>query len=155
MIRNGLLFLFAFTVLAFGAVEVWSESVLEIGASVLLVGWAALVFLNRSVRIHWSPLNWPLVGLFGIGLAQLVLHVTPYPFLTRVELLKLAACLIVFFLSTQVFHERRDLAVLAWFLDSPVFFGVAAGHRATFRFRRENIWIRARSPQAAIRSARS
>ena len=116
VIRGGLLFLFAFSVLAFGAVEVWSGSVLEIGASLLFIGWAALVFLNDGVRIHWNPLNWPLLGLFAIGLAQLLLHATPYPFLTRVELLRLAAYLLIFFLATQVFRERRDLTNLAWFL---------------------------------------
>ncbi|MGD0178987.1 MAG: O-antigen ligase family protein [Terriglobales bacterium] len=121
-IRNGLLFLFAFTVLAFGGVEVWSESVLEIGASALFMGWAALIFFDRGVRIHWSPLNWPLAGLFGIGLAQLISRVTPYPFLTRVELLKLGAYLIVFFLSTQVFRERRDLTAVMWFLILLCFF---------------------------------
>src|SRR5271156_4860320 len=121
-IRNGLLFLFAFSVLAFGGVEVWSEAVLEIGASMLLVGWAALVFFDRGVKIHWSPLNWPLLGLFGIGLAQLISHATPYPFLTRIELLKLGAYLIVFFLSTQVFRERRDLTAVAWFLILLCFF---------------------------------
>src|SRR5271156_4378319 len=115
-IRNGLLFLFAFSVLAFGGVEVWSEAVLEIGASMLLVGWAALVFFDRGVKIHWSPLNWPLLGLFGIGLAQLISHATPYPFLTRIELLKLGAYLLIFFLATQVFRERRDLTNLSWFL---------------------------------------
>ena len=46
VIRGGLLFLFAFAVLAFGAVEVWSGSILEIGASLLFIGWAALVFLR-------------------------------------------------------------------------------------------------------------
>src|SRR5271169_260287 len=116
VIRAGLLFLFAFCVLAFGAVEVWSGSILEIGASLLFIGWAALVFLDDRVVIHWNPLNWPLVGLFGIGIAQLLLHATPYPFLTRVELLKLAAYLLIFFLATQVFRERRDLTNLAWFL---------------------------------------
>ena len=116
VIRAGLLFLFAFSVLAFGAVEVWSGSILEIGASLLFIGWAALVFLDDRIKIYWSPLNWPLLGLFGIGLAQLLLRATPYPFLTRVELLKLAAYLLIFFLSTQVFRERRDLTSLAWFL---------------------------------------
>src|SRR5271168_2700284 len=116
VIRVGVLFLFAFCVLAFGAVEVWSGSILEIGASLLFIGWAALVFLDDRVVIHWNPLNWPLVGLFGIGIAQLLLHATPYPFLTRVELLKLAAYLLIFFLATQVFRERRDLTNLAWFL---------------------------------------
>src|SRR5271155_5393810 len=116
MIRGGLLFLFAFSVLAFGAVEVWSESILEIGASLLFVGWATLVFVDDRVKIHWNPLNWPLLGLFGIGLAQLLLRGTPYSFLTRVELLKLAAYLLIFFLSTQVFRERRELTTLIWFL---------------------------------------
>jgi O-antigen ligase len=116
VIRGGLLFLFAFAVLAFGAVEVWSGSILEIGASLLFIAWAALVFLDDGVKIHWSPLNWPLLGLFTIGLAQLLLRATPYSFLTRVELLKLAAYLLIFFLSTQVFRERRDLTNLVWFL---------------------------------------
>jgi O-antigen ligase len=116
VIRGGLFFLFTFSVLAFGAVEVWSGSVLEIGASVLFISWAALVFINHRIEIHWNPLNWPLLGLFAIGLAQLFLHATPYPFLTRVELLKLASYLLIFFLATQAFRERRDLTNLAWFL---------------------------------------
>jgi O-antigen ligase len=121
-IRNGLLFLFAFSVLSFGGVEVWSESLLEIGASLLFVGWATVVFFDPHVKIHWSPLNWPLVGLFSIGFAQLVLGATPYPFLTRVELLKIGTYLIIFFLSTQVFRERRDLTAVAWFLVLLCFF---------------------------------
>src|SRR5277367_4829601 len=122
VIRGGLLFLFAFSVLAFGAVEVWSGSILEIGASLLFIGWAALVFRDDRIRIHWSPLNWPLLGLFGIGLAQLLLRATPYPFLTRLELLKLSSYLIIFFLSTQAFRERRALTTLAWFLILLCFF---------------------------------
>ena len=116
VIRGGLLFLFAFAVLAFGAVEVWSGSIVEIGASLLFIGWAGLVFLDDRIKIHWSPLNWPLLGLFVIGLAQLLLHAMPYPFLTRVELLRLAAYLLIFFSATQAFRERRDLTNLAWFL---------------------------------------
>jgi O-antigen ligase len=115
-IRLGLLILFTFSVLAFGSVEVWSESILEIGASLLFVGWAALLFLPGGRKAYWSPLNWPLLGFLAIGLIQLLLRTTPYPFLTRVELLKLAAYLLIFFLSTQAFRERRDLNRLAWFL---------------------------------------
>jgi O-antigen ligase len=116
VIRGGLLYLFAFAVLAFGAVEVWSESILEICAGLLFVGWAVIVFLDDRVKVYWNPLNWPLLGLFAIGLTQLLLRATPYSFLTRVELLKLAAYLLIFFLSTQVFRERRELTTLIWFL---------------------------------------
>jgi O-antigen ligase len=115
-LRAGLMILFAFSVLAFGSVEVWSESILEIGASLLFVAWAANLFLDGRLKIYWNPLNWPLLGLLGIGLVQLLFRVTPYPFLTRVEVLKFAAYLLIFFLSTQAFRERRDLNRLAWFL---------------------------------------
>jgi O-antigen ligase len=121
-IRAGLLLLFAFGVLAFGAVEVWSASLLEIGAGILFIGWAAIVFLDPAVKIEWNPLNWPLAGFFTIGLIQLAFHITPYPFLTRVELLKLAAYFLIFFLSTQAFRQRRDLTNLAWFLIFLCFF---------------------------------
>ena len=116
IIRIGLLFLFTFSVLAFGSVEVWSQSILEIAASVLFVSWAAIVFLNPGVKIERSPLIWPILGLILIGGVQLALRATPYPFLTHVEILKLVAYLLVFFLCTQVFRERRDLSNLAWFL---------------------------------------
>ena len=80
-IRAGLLLLFAFSVLAFGSVEVWSASFLEIGASILFIGWALVVFLDPGVKIEWSHLNWPLAGFLAIGLVQLGLRITPYAYL--------------------------------------------------------------------------
>jgi O-antigen ligase len=116
VIRGGLLFLFAFTVLAFGAVEVWSESLLEIGASVLLISWAVTLYSDKRSAIQWSPLNWPLLGFIVVGIVQLVFRWTPNPFLTQLELLRLAAYFIIFFLTAQAFRERADLVKLAWFL---------------------------------------
>jgi O-antigen ligase len=115
-IRTGLCLLFAFCVLAHGVVEVWSESILEIGAALLLLAWATVFFRRGDLAIHWNALIGPLVGFAAIGLGQLVFHATASSYLTRVELLKLAACLIIFFLSAQVFRERADLTRLAWFL---------------------------------------
>jgi len=116
VVRTGLCLLVVFSVLAFGAVEVWSESVIEIGAAVLLVIWAAAVYRENELKIEWNPLIWPLLGLVGIGLLQLALHASSYAYLTRTEILKFSAYAIVFFLATQVFRERRDLTQLAWFL---------------------------------------
>ena len=64
VIRVGLLFLLAFSVFAFGAVEVWSESLLEVGAALLLISWAVLVYKDKHATIPWSPLNWPLLGVY-------------------------------------------------------------------------------------------
>ena len=116
VIRVGLLLLFAFSVLAFGAVEVWSQSLLEIGASILLISWAVIVYRDKQSTIRWNPLNWPLLGFIAVGIVQLAFHWTPNPFLTRLELLRLAAYFIIFFLTAQAFRERADFVKLAWFL---------------------------------------
>jgi O-antigen ligase len=123
-IRIGLCVLFAFSVFAHGVVEVWSESLLEIGASILLVTWAVGVYRRRQPRVQWSPLIWPMLGFFAIGIFQLIFHLTVNPFLSRTELLRLAAYLIVFFLTSQVFRERADLVKLTWFL---IFLGFSVG----------------------------
>jgi len=116
IIRGGLCLIFAFAVLAHGAVEAWSESLLEIGAAISLVIWAVLVHRDAKLKIRWSALNTPLLCLLGVGLIQLVFHLTANPYLTRTELVKLVSYFIVFFLTAQAFQERADLVRLAWFL---------------------------------------
>ena len=116
VLRIGLCVLFAGSVLALGGVEVWGASLIEMGAAALFVFWAAMVALKPDGRIHWSPLNWPLLGLLAVGLLQLAIHTTAYPYLTRVHLLRLAALFVIFFLATQAFRTRDDLTTAAWFL---------------------------------------
>lgn len=116
IVRGGLCLLIAFSVLAFGGVEVWSESVMEIGAALLLATWAVAAYREADAKIAWNPLNWPLVALVGIGLLQLVFRTTSYAYFTRTEVLKFSAYAVIFFLLTQVFCQRADLTKLAWFL---------------------------------------
>ncbi|HTW25111.1 MAG TPA: O-antigen ligase family protein [Candidatus Baltobacteraceae bacterium] len=113
-LRIGLCALIAFSVLAFGTVQVWSESILEAGAALLFVYWALVAYRTAEAKIEWNPLNVPLLGVIAIGVLQLAFHGTAYPFLTRVQLLKLAAYFIVFFLCGQAFRSRADLTMLAW-----------------------------------------
>lgn len=115
-LRAGLCVLFTFSVVAHGVVEVWSESALEAGAAVLLVFWAFLAYANPDTKIQWNPLNWPVLGIIGIGLLQLLFHATAYTFLTRTELLRFAAYFIVFFLVAQAFEDRAAMTTLAWYL---------------------------------------
>jgi O-antigen ligase len=115
-LRAGLLILFAGAVLAFGTVDVWSQSLLEAGAGALFVLWAVLAIRNPEARIQWSALNWPLLALIGIGLMQLLFRATANPFFTRVEVLKFVAYFLIFFLAQQAFRTREDFSVLAWFL---------------------------------------
>jgi O-antigen ligase len=114
-LRVCLCLLVAFAVLAFGSNDPWSESLLEIGASLLFLWWA-VVWYRSKPAIDWSVLNWPLLGFIAIGCLQLLFHGTVYAFLTRLELLKLAAYFFFFFVLTQVFRTRDDFSKLAWFL---------------------------------------
>jgi len=129
LLRIGICLLIAFSVLAFGAVEVWSESILEVGAAVLFLWWAVLICRNREIEIHWSPVYWPLLAFLGIAALQLAFRGTAYPFLTGVALLKISGCSLLFFLIGQAFRGSRDLRFLAWFLMCFAFgvavFGVA------------------------------
>lgn len=115
-IRIGICVLAAFAVLAFGTVEIWSAAILEIGAATLFLCWALLLVLRREVEIRWNKTFWPLLAFIGIAGLQLAVGETAYPFLTRVALLKLVACALLFFLTVQSFRTRQDFKSLAWFL---------------------------------------
>jgi O-antigen ligase len=114
--RVGLCVLIVFAVLAHGAVEVWSQAIVEIVAGLLLCLWVVIAYSSSELKIQWSLLNWPILGFMAIGLLQILLHTTAYPFHTRTEILRVAACWIVFFLGSQAFRTRADLRTLAWFL---------------------------------------
>jgi len=115
--------------MAFGAVEIWSESILEAGAALLFLWWAVLICRDREIETHWGPVYWPLLAFLGIATLQLVFGATAYPFLTGVALLKISACSLLFFLTGQAFRNPRDLRFLAWFLMCFAFgvavFGIA------------------------------
>jgi O-antigen ligase len=129
--RIGLCILFAFSVFAHGVVEVWSESILEIGASLLFIIWVFLAYRDPEITIQWSLLNWPILGFIGIGALQLALHGSANPFFTRVELLRFSAYFIIFFLTAQAFRERDDLVKLTWFL---VLLGFSVGLLGIIQF---------------------
>ena len=54
-VRVGVCALLVFGVLAFGAVEEWSQAVLEVGASVLLVLWAVREYRRRAEQLVIPP----------------------------------------------------------------------------------------------------
>ncbi len=116
LVRGGICLVIAFSVLAFGAVEAWSAAVVEISAAVLLLVWAIAIARDRTATIQWNALNGPLLAFLAIGLLQLFLGGTAYAFLTRMEVLRVAAYVILFFLAAQAFRKRADLSFLAWFL---------------------------------------
>lgn len=116
VLRAGICMFLAFSVLSFGAVQVWSQSVLEMGAALLLLIWAFLIFRDPGFKIYWSPLNWPLLGFIAVGLFQLLFRQSAYPFLTRTDLLRLSVYFLFFFLTAQAFRSKEEISALVWFV---------------------------------------
>lgn len=142
ILRTALCLLIAFGVLAHGVVEVWSLALLEIGATLLLVLWASLLYRDPHMKIVWNPLNWPLLGFIAIGIFQLLFRLSAYPYLTLIDLLKYVAYFVVFFLFTQAFRERANLLRFAWFLILLGFAVSLSGIVQHFTSQGEIYWFR-------------
>lgn len=141
-VQVGIAFLVAFAVLAHGAVEVWSRSVLEMGAALLFLLWGFLAVRQRQVEIHWNPLLAPLLGLVGFVLAQWFFGLSAYPYLTRVELFKLLAYLVLFFLAVQSFRTAEQARPFVWFLLILGFAVALFGILQFFTFNDKLYWVR-------------
>ncbi len=141
-IRVGICALVAFAVLAHGAVETWSEAVLEMGASALLLLWGLLGVFQKRVDVRWNPLLWPLLGLTGFGLVQYLARLSVYPYLTKIELLKLAAYLMLFFLAGQAFRTAEQWRALVWFLLVLGFVVAVFGIIQHYTFNGKLYWVR-------------
>ncbi len=141
-IRTGICVLVAFAVLAHGAVEPWSEGVLEIGTAILLLVWAGTVLSAPDAKLVWNPLLWPLLGFWLVGALQLALGRTAVPYLTRIELLKFSALLALFFLCVQSYRTRSQWRNFVWFLLS-LGFGVSLfAILQHFTFNGKLYWVR-------------
>jgi O-antigen ligase len=141
-IRIGIFVLVTFSVLSHGAVEAWSEAVLEIGAAALFVLWGVLVFRGCEVECRWNELGWPLLGFAAIALLQILTRRTVYPYLTRIELLKLGAYLLLFFLAVQAFRTLEHWQRLVWFLLALGFVVAVFGIIQHFTFNGKLYWVR-------------
>jgi O-antigen ligase len=106
----------AFAVLSFGGVEPWGAAILEIGAATLFLLWGIVVFRQREAEIHGNFLYLPLLGLGVFAMAQCAFGISVYPYLTRLEILKWAAYVLVFFLTAQSFRTVEEVKSFTWFL---------------------------------------
>ena len=141
-IRIGICLLAAFAVLAHGAVEPWSEAVLEIGTAALLLVWSWMVLTDKEWKLAWSPLFWPLLAFWMVGAFQWVSGRTPVLFLTRIELLKNAALLALFFLCVQSYKTGAHWRIFVWFLLSLGFVISLFAILQHFTFNGKLYWVR-------------
>jgi len=142
VIRSGICVLVAFSVLAHGVVEPWSEAVLEVGAGVLLLFWAIRVLTSDDFQVVWNPLLAPLLALWIVAAAQWIVGLSVVPFLTQMELLKYSALLALFFLCVQSFRTRAHWHNFVWFLLILAFGVSVFAILQHFTFNGKLYWVR-------------
>jgi O-antigen ligase len=141
LIRVGLCALVGFEVLAIGGVISWAEAILELSAAGLFLLWGIIAHRRRQADIYWNWLYLPLLGLGTFALLQSVFRLTASPYLTKVELLKWAAYLLLFFLTVESFHTVEQANYLVWFLILLGFFVSLFGIVQHFTFNGRLYWF--------------
>jgi O-antigen ligase len=141
-IRIGICTLLAFSVLAHGAVEPWSEATLEIGAATLLFVWGLLLASGVVSVVRWNWLLGPVAGLWFFTVVQYFAGLSTVPFLTKIEILKFSALGILLFLAVQAFETLEHWQGFVWFLLALGFAVSLFGILQYFTFNGKLYWVR-------------
>lgn len=141
-IRAGVCLLAGFAVLAHGAMEAWSEAILEIGAAALFLLWGVVVVRQPGIALRWNWLFLPALGLGGFALAQSAFALSVYPYATKLALLKGGAYLLLAFLAVQAFQTMDHIRRFVWFLLGLGFFVSLLGIVQHLTFNGKLYWVR-------------
>jgi O-antigen ligase len=142
IVRVSICCLLAFVVLSFGAVEEWSQAVLEVGAAGLLIYWAFLLYVLKAEQLLIPEEIFPLCGFALLVVVQIVFHLTASRYATRVELQLFCTYLILVFLMTQAYTRARHWRGYLWFVMSLGFFVSIFGILQYLTFNGKLYWVR-------------
>jgi O-antigen ligase len=113
----GVVGLLLFGPLAFGAVESWSISIMQVGAGFLFVLWAARQVAAGELEIVGNPLFFPMLFFASLIFWQLATRRTAYRFDTSSGLLLYCAYAVFCFLVVQTLRRTSQVKILAWVLS--------------------------------------
>lgn len=141
-VRVGVCCLLAFAVLSFGGVEEWSQAVLEVVASAILLLWAIRQYRYRAEQVFFPPEFPPLCAFALLAVIQLMFGLTASRYSTRMDLQLLLLYLVVLFLISQVYSRTSHWRGLIWFLMSLGFLVSIFGILQHLTFNGKLYWIR-------------
>ncbi|MDT5271953.1 MAG: hypothetical protein QOH49_4139 [Acidobacteriota bacterium] len=109
------------TTLAFGTVHAWSLAVFQLSAALVFALWMLDAWRTRALRVSRNALQLPLLGLFAVGLIQLLpLGGAGTPpalssdlYATRMVLVQLAGLLVYFAAALAFIDSPRRLRLVA------------------------------------------
>jgi len=139
-----------FGVLAFGAVETWSTSILEICAALLFTVMVVHELCISGTRVRWNPLYPPMLGFSAIAAIQLILNLTAYRYETLVVSIEYLAYGMLLFTTAQIMSDERSCKalVLAFsvFGSAVALFAICQNLSSTLRI----YWLRLPRTDASI-----
>jgi O-antigen ligase len=104
--------LLMFSVLAFGAVETWATSVLEIGSALLFAAAVLHQIVLSGIPVRWNPLYPPMAGFAAVAAIQLTLNLTAYRYETLLSCLQYVAYGMLVFVVTEIAGDERSSRIL-------------------------------------------
>ena len=110
----GVFGLLLFGPLAFGAVEPWSISIMQVGAGLLFGLWVTRQVAAGELEIIGSPLFYPMLLFAGLILWQLVTGRTAYRAKTFSSALLYCTYGVLCFLTVQCLRKTSQVKALAW-----------------------------------------
>jgi len=108
--------LLAFGPLAFGAVQDWAISALEVAAAVCVILWAGRALAYGSLNVHRNALFLPIILFAGLVCVQLLSGRTAYWYVTWSKALLWAAYGMIFFVATQCLRRTARIKAFILFL---------------------------------------
>ena len=114
----GVVSLVLFAPLAFGAVESWSISIMEVGAAMLFALWGGRQVICGELEIRSSPLFGPMLFFGALILWQVVSGHTAYRAATFSAALLYCAYALLAFLAVQCLRRTSQLKTLAWIFSA-------------------------------------
>jgi hypothetical protein len=103
---TGLCAVLFFGILAFGAVDEWSTFVFEAGAGFLFLAWVGKQIFSAQLKLAGSPLYLPAFCFLILVMAQLLLHISAYPYATKFELLQYISYGIVLLIASECLRQE-------------------------------------------------
>ncbi len=110
----GVFGLLMFGPLAFGAVEPWSISIVQVGAGLLFALWACRQVVAAELEVRGNPLFLPMSVFAGLILLQLATGRTAYRAETFSAALLYCAYGLLCFLVVQCLRRTSQVKALAW-----------------------------------------
>jgi len=112
-ILYGVVGLLLFAPLAFGAVEVWASSILELGAALLISIWLLRQVRTGTLILTGNPAFFPMCAFGAIVLLQLLSGVSAYTHATSSAFMMYAAYASACFLITQTLTRTTHIRYAA------------------------------------------